>query len=546
MNPDDNLRQRAGIWRGAAILAAAGLLAKVLSAAYRIPYQNITGDIGFYIYQQVYPFYGIALAFALYGFPAVLSKLVAEENEKKGGEGIPGLIVRAFTLLFGFGLLLFLILYAGAEPLARWMGDPQLELPVRTVAFSFFLMPFLAIYRGYYQGHGNMVPTAVSQVTEQAVRVSAILLFAYVLITNGYSVYMAGAGAVFGSVAGGFAALLFLVLFRLKKGRQPPLLMGSARQRKKSPEKRGILVKALLVNGLLLSISHLFLVLLQFADSMTLVKGLLAAGVDSQAAKELKGVYDRGFPLIQLATVFATSLSLALVPFVSSARAKGKMEEVKEKTELALRVGLMVGAGAAAGLWLILEPANIMLFENNAGEQTLKMLSLSIIFSSVAITLSSVLQGLGHFNIPAVSAAGGFLIKWAGNMVLVPRFGTEGAAAATVIAFIVIALINAFILMNFIRSRLVAPVSFLKIAGAVGGMAAVLAILNGLFGLLDLMTKAGREGAAIQALFETAAGGFVFLWLIMLTGLFSQEELELLPGGNRLAAIHQKMQRGRK
>ncbi|WP_070121549.1 putative polysaccharide biosynthesis protein [Bacillus marinisedimentorum] len=543
MNPDQKLRQRTGIWRGAAILTAAGLLAKILSAAYRIPYQNITGDIGFYIYQQVYPLYGIALAFALYGFPAVLSKLVAEENEKTGGEGLPGLIIRAFAFLFGFGMLLFVALYAGAGPLARWMGDPQLELPVRTVAFAFFFMPFLAVYRGYYQGHGNMVPTAVSQVTEQAVRVSTILLFAYLLISSGYGVYIAGAGAVFGSVTGGFAALLFLILFRLKKGKQPLLIMSSARLRKKPAEKKAYLLKGLLLNGLLLSMSHLLLVLLQFADSMTLVKGLLYAGVDGLTAKEMKGVYDRGFPLIQLATVFATSLSLALVPFVSSASAKGKMGEVKEKTELALRVGLMIGAGAAAGLWLILEPVNIMLFENNAGEMTLKMLSLAIIFSTAAITLSSVLQGLGHFYIPAASAAAGFLIKWAGNMIFVPRFGTEGAAAATVIAFLLIAFINAVFIIIFLKSRLVAPASLLKISGAVAGMAAVLAILNGMFGYLDIITAAGRAGAAVQALFETAAGGLVFLLIIMRIGLFSEEELELLPGGGRLAAIHQNMQR---
>lgn len=66
------------LFRGAFILSIAAIMVKVLSAAYRIPYQNIVGDIGFYIYQQVYPFYGIVLTLSTLGFPIVISKLIAE------------------------------------------------------------------------------------------------------------------------------------------------------------------------------------------------------------------------------------------------------------------------------------------------------------------------------------------------------------------------------------------------------------------------------------------------------------------------------------
>ena len=43
--------------KGAAILGVAGLVSKLLGAVYRIPYQNIAGDIGLYVYMQVYPLY---------------------------------------------------------------------------------------------------------------------------------------------------------------------------------------------------------------------------------------------------------------------------------------------------------------------------------------------------------------------------------------------------------------------------------------------------------------------------------------------------------
>jgi PST family polysaccharide transporter len=64
--------------QGAVILTIAGLITKILSAAYRVPYQNIVGDIGFYIYQQVYPFYGMSVILATSGFPVMISKVMTD------------------------------------------------------------------------------------------------------------------------------------------------------------------------------------------------------------------------------------------------------------------------------------------------------------------------------------------------------------------------------------------------------------------------------------------------------------------------------------
>src|SRR5690625_5009713 len=70
--------------RGALLLTLAGIVSKILSAGYRIPLQNLTGDYGFYIYQQVYPILGMVLVLSLYGFPTAISKIMATlKTEKK-------------------------------------------------------------------------------------------------------------------------------------------------------------------------------------------------------------------------------------------------------------------------------------------------------------------------------------------------------------------------------------------------------------------------------------------------------------------------------
>lgn len=76
------------VYKGAFALLIAGLLSKVISAFYRIPLQNLTGDIGFYIYQQVYPILGIAFIFALYGFPSAISKYFAEHQDERQNKTI--------------------------------------------------------------------------------------------------------------------------------------------------------------------------------------------------------------------------------------------------------------------------------------------------------------------------------------------------------------------------------------------------------------------------------------------------------------------------
>lgn len=208
--------------QGTAVLTIAALLIKVMSAAYRVPYQNIVGDIGFYIYQQVYPFYGIAIMLATTGFPVIISKMMIEFGEKGNASSNSKILRVSFLFLFAAGLIFYLTLYIGSDQLASFMGDLELAPLIRVISFSFLLVPFVSILRGYFQGEENMLPTAVSQVAEQGIRVLTILIFSYLLINNGYSLYEAGQGALFGSLTGGFAAFILLAFFCQKtKGEYP-------------------------------------------------------------------------------------------------------------------------------------------------------------------------------------------------------------------------------------------------------------------------------------------------------------------------------------
>src|SRR3954453_12858040 len=131
------INQEKNLFKGTLILTFAALLIKILSAFYRIPFQNIVGDIGFYIYQQVYPFYGIAIVLSTTGFPVVISKLYAEQKQKGDDEKSRLLLFVSFIYLQLFGFICFVILYFGAESIAVWMNDPHLSILLRVVSIVF-------------------------------------------------------------------------------------------------------------------------------------------------------------------------------------------------------------------------------------------------------------------------------------------------------------------------------------------------------------------------------------------------------------------------
>jgi polysaccharide transporter, PST family len=518
-----------GIWQGAFVLTIAALVTKILSAFYRIPYQNIAGDIGFYIYQQVYPLYGIIIALATYGYPVVISKMIAERDAEQDDEGIAYILKISLYFLLIMGMIGFSALYIGAAKIAQFMGDKELALLIQIVSFSFLFFPFISILRGYFQGKNNMVPTAASQIAEQFVRVVTILLSAYVLLKGGRTIYEAGAGATFGSLTGGFAALLILTAYWLKQG---------MKRKEKIIKKTNIAVKqivfTLLVQGFTICVTNTMLILIQFIDSLSLFSLLVSTGIEAQTAKVLKGIYDRGQPLIQLGTVIATSFSLTLIPLISGAKQRGDEQFIQEKACLSFRIGTVVGLGAAVGLACIIKPTNIMLFKDDSGSLELTLLSISILFTSLALTMAAILQGIGCQWIPVFAVLIGILMKWLLNIWLVPIYQTVGAALATLISYMTIFVFLCYILRKKMEVYLIAKRDVFRIVTSSLMMILILQLYLWGSSKLGMDWKEKRLFASMQALVGVIIGGYFYIIAVLRGNVFSQQELSLLPLGERL------------
>ncbi|MGP4109174.1 putative polysaccharide biosynthesis protein [Virgibacillus sp. L01] len=514
--------------KGALLLTLAGLISKVLSAGYRIPLQNLTGDMGFYIYQQVYPFLGIALVLSLYGFPSAISKLTVDIKAQGMGPSITRFYVPVFLLLGSICGSIFLFIYFNAQEIAVWVGDANLERTYELAAFTFLLVPFSALLRGVFQGMKQMKPTAISQVGEQFIRVLLIILAAVFIYANSSDTYSIGQAAAIASLFGGLAAILILLFFFMKM----------------KPTKKlqfdipwNYYIRTLLIFGMIAALNHMLLIIIQFADTFTLVPGLMEYGLSDIDARRAKGVFDRGQPLIQLGTVLGSSFALALIPTISQNKLKNDPKAFHTYIESALVVSFYLAVGATIGLIIIFPEANILLFQNGNGTVSLQILVISIFLSSIAITAASILQGLGYIKRTAGFILIAFFIKWITNQALVPLFGIMGSAIATVFSLAILAVLMLFALKRKLpKLKVEKHINWRAFTIAAAGMIFYILLIDYL-----LPGSSTRFGLLLYVLFAVITGALLYILLLVRFRAFTKKEISMLP----LAPILTRIHRGR-
>lgn len=518
--------------KGALLLSLAAFISKILSAVYRVPFQNMVGNTGFYVYQQVYPIYGIGMTFALSGFPVFLSKMIAETPDS----GTRRMILKRSLVILGvFGFILFMGIYGFSGRLALLMGDPELKPILQSVSWMFLWMPILATLRGYFQGNYRMEPTAVSQVAEQLVRVGAILFAAYLYTQTKGDLYAMGANAMSGATIGAIlGTLILLVAYHKERQNDDTLVLdGRLPKQESSDAQWGRLIRRYATEGATICLLSAILVLFQLIDSFTLYNGLLDGGKASDWAKNVKGIYDRGQPLVQLGMVVGTGFSASFIPMMSQAHAQNRQNEFTRSAVSLLRMTSVFSAAAVTGLLAILPNVNNMLFGDREGIAVLSVYILAIFAASIMTAYHSILQSLGQYKISLVALAAGLTVKFFGNLLLVEPLGTMGASIA------LIAGLAAMVLVLWMNSeRALRDVWFTDhfvrklLAGCVVLFVTVWALRVGLERYL--FTDGDRLTDSVIAVVTVCAGVGVFLWYILKVRLLTLREWVSIPFGKKL------------
>ncbi|WP_107840076.1 putative polysaccharide biosynthesis protein [Metasolibacillus meyeri] len=507
--------------RGALLLTLAALLVKVLSAVYRVPFQNLVGDEGFYVYQQVYPFISFFVVWTSGGFAVAISKVLADTADANRRRAISKIIFSYLTIL---SILFFSLLFFGASTFAQWMGDEKLGPLLQTGAFVALCMPTLALLKGSFQAKGIMEPVAYAQVFEQFIRVLVILGGTVLVMQTSQSIYAAGNMAVLGAVVGEIAGIVLLLVYMRKQFKR-------AHQTIKI--NAWSIIKDVTLFSLSVSLSSLMLLGFQLVDSFTVYSTLLERGMSPEQAMAQKGIYDRGQPLVQLGVVIASSLSLAIVPLIAQ-KVKTAGRGAIPFMQLTYRTALLFGTAAALGLVITMPYVNELLFKTTDLSTILMIVVIQIIPFSLILTFTAILQGYGKLKIPALIVMLGFIVKWLSNIWLLPTIGISGAAWASDFGLFLSAIFLMLYIKRIVNIRL-APNAFYKTL-AVASIAMVVAVeVSAVICGILLSAVDGRMQAAVMSVILISVGAATFITIIAKSRVLKEKEWFLIPFGRRMA-----------
>ncbi|EJF01985.1 putative polysaccharide biosynthesis protein [Liquorilactobacillus mali] len=515
------------VLKGATTLTIAALVGKILSAIYRVPFQNLVGNRGFYIYQQIYPIYGIAMTIGLTGFPVYISKIIAKEtSDTKKKQQATSLL----KILFLFGILVFAVLYLEAAEIAQLMGDNKLEELIKCVSWLYLLVPLLSVARGYNQGMQEMMPTAFSQLVEQMVRICIIIVAALFGIAHGWSLYRIGSYAFLGSIVGAICALAFFTSF--------------FKELLKSRHKENLAVminalKGLLSEGLIICLFAGILVLLQLVDSFTLKKALQTAGYSMQNAENLKGVYDRSQTFLQLGLVISTSFSTSLLPMLIKNQVERDKIKFEQNIQLIYRICIWMSMSVTVGLIILMPSLNKALFSSEQGSTAISISMLTIIFAGIILLDNSILQSTNNYKKNIIVLVSIILIKFLTNYQFTLHMGIVGAALSSVLSMAIGTFLSGTSLKKIGLSRKLNKRFMVRVIGCSIIMTVTVFFILNVLNLTNLLGNS-RVGSFIQCIIGVLTGAIFYVGATRYGNLFSEKEWRNIPGGEYVLKIFRK------
>ena len=445
----------------AGILAAAGIICKVIGILYRSPLAAVIGDEGNGYYSSAYEIYTIILLVSSYSIPSAISKVIAQRLALRDYRNAQKIFRCAIGYVVVVGGLASLFTFFGAGILVGGNSVPVLRIFAPTIFFS----GLLGVLRGYFQAHGTMVPTSFSQIVEQILNAVVSILAAFLLIkavagkdTTTQAVFGASGSAI-GTGAGVLIALLFMFgIFLLNR---EYINQKTKRDRSSQLLTTGEVYKIIItmVTPVILSTfiynCNTSLNLTIYTRIMEHVKGLSEVeaytqyGLFSGKAKQIANI-----PI-----AIASAMSSAMIPGISGSFAQGDIAGTNRRIGTAIKTTMFLSIPSAVGLAVLAKPVTLLLYPQKASVDTvswlLAALSISVVFYALSTISNAVLQGIGKVNLPVVNAAVALVIQ---TVVLVPLLlvtdlGLFSLVIATVLYSLLMCILNGFSVRKELKYR---------------------------------------------------------------------------------------------
>lgn len=550
MKVEKKVDTKQSVLKGAMILSIGAMLSKVIGLVYRIPLNNIIGDVGNGLYSSVYQVYLIILTLTATAIPSGLSKLVAEREalgQHKEADRIFKLTLKYCLIC---SLVLTLVVCFGADFISDvFFPGENIAMPMRVLVPTILIATMVANFRGYFQGLGNMMPTAKSMVIEQVAHVISTVVLAYILIK--ISLLSAVAGAALGASVGSAVALIILLIsYKKARGDRKALLDAQVSFKQ---EKESEILKRILVIIVPIIISSCVFSITTFIDLSIMsnfLPGSLQQLKDSglidtvpvpdaatytmkDLATSLKGQYGYQYTtFINIPVALIVQLAAAVIPAISAAVALKDYNEVNNRIKEILKLGMLIGAPISVAFLLFGKPlVKLALFSNTGGE-ILSAGALSLVFITIAQLTAAVIQAMGKTMRASVHAIIACAIKIVVDYVLItiPSLNIFGVVYATTICYFLYAAFNIIYLYRHFKVKIdwmacvVKPILCASIMGGVSYL------------FYDFVFK--MTGSMMLAMLPTIIIAMIIYFVIaILSKTITSDDLKQIPGGAKLGKL---------
>lgn len=529
------------------ILAAASILVRIIGLVYRIPVNRILGPVGCSYYSAAYEVYSMVLLISSFSLPLAVSKLVSARMAK--GQVRAAYKIFQCTIVFALvsGGIGALLVFFGAGFFSNVVvNTPQSRLALQTLAPTILIVALMGCLRGYFQGMGTMLPTAISQVIEQIINAAVSIAGAWLLFDYGQKIdrlvgsetaayAYSAAGSTIGTGMGALAGLLFL-LFLMMVYRSVFKRRSKSGRREKTESVAGIYW---------LLIVTIFPVLMSTA--VYNLNGIIDQGIfkhlmeyrsyGSMEIDELWGVFSGEYKLLtNVPIAVASAMASATVPVLTRARVNKNRKEMQKKTENAIRFVMVICIPCAVGLSVLAEPILTMLFTSRDTTPVSALLlqtgSVSVVLFGLSTLTNGILQGMDKMRLPVIHAAIALVlhIVLLVPLVLFTDLNIHAVVWANIFFGLVMCLLNARSIARYMRYRQEIVRTFLipLAASALMG-AAAFGVHFGLMKAVNNNTAATLAACAVAVVVYGVA-------LLLFKGL-TEEELKGFPKGYLLVKI---------
>lgn len=450
----------------------------------------------------------------------------------------------ALTLFFILGTIGALFMMIFAKPLAKIMGSDSSYLCIMAISPTLFFICMSSAIRGYFQGHKNMVPTAISEITEAIGKFTIGIVLGYLAISRGESIEVAAAYAIAGITIGVAMGMIFLiiskVLYNSDKNRNCEVI---ALAGEGTLSTRKDILKQMIRIAVPITFSSIALNLTGIIDTFSIINCLTPA-IGKENAEIAYGNYSTlAVTMAHLPSAFIQPIASSLTPTLTSALAAVKSATNSEEKSIkkiaavkimhsCLKFAAIISIPCAIGMSVLSKPILSLLFKNEQSVESasslLSILAIGVFFTAMLTITTSILQSHGLQRKPIISMYSGIIIKLIANIVLIPipTIGIYGAPIGTVIGYFAMATINFYFIIKYVGIKANFFKNLMQILFA-ALVSTIITILS-----YQLINRLGYSSiATIASIVMTAFAYFVFLFIFR---AFEKNDILILPKGDKI------------